>query len=249
MAIVIKNADQIEKMRAAGKVVKECFDLLETLIKPGVTTLELDAEVEKLIRAKGGIPSFKGYRGFPASICASPNDEVIHGIPNKKKLTEGDIISIDIGVCLDGYHGDAARTFGVGVISDEAQNLIDVTKQSFFEGMKLANTNHFLNDVSTAIQKYVEQNDMSVVVDFVGHGIGQNLHEAPEIPNFRQMRKGPKLQVGMTLAIEPMVNLGSRDVVVLDDGWTVKTADGKLTAHYENTVLITDGDQPEILTL
>jgi len=248
MAIILKNSAQVEKMRKASQVVIGAFELLESIIAPGITTRELDNAVDKFIKMNGARPSFKNYRGFPKSACISINEQVIHGIPGSRKLSEGDIVSIDIGAYKDGYHGDAARTFGVGKISDEAQRLIDVTKQSFFEGIKSAKSGHFLRDISANIQSYVEKQGMSIVREFVGHGVGAALHEAPEIPNFVVKRRGPRLQAGMTLAIEPMVNLGTHEVIILDDEWTVITADKKLSAHYENTVLITDGE-PEILTI
>jgi len=248
MAIIIKNPQQIEKMRHAGRLVKEAFDLLEEVVAEGITTRELDEAVVKFLKKNGATPSFKGYRGFPRSICTSVNEEVVHGIPGIRKLVCGDIVSIDIGAYIGGYHGDAARTFAVGQIGPEAQRLMDVTKQSFFEGIKFAKSGCFLYQISVAIQDYVESHGFSVVRDLIGHGIGEALHEDPEIPNFRQKNRGPRLRPGMTLAIEPMVNAGTYRVIFLDDDWTVVTADGKPSAHYENTVLITDGE-PEILTM
>ncbi|MGL4790205.1 MAG: type I methionyl aminopeptidase [Anaerotignaceae bacterium] len=247
MAITIKSEEQIEKMRKAGTILKELWAILEKEVKPGVTTLHLDKIAEDYIREKGATPSFKGYGGFPGSICASINDEIIHGIPSLRKLKDGDILSIDVGACIDGFHGDCARTFPVGNISAEDQKLIDVTKESFFEGMKFAKAGNHLYEISLAIQKHVESNGFSVVRDYVGHGIGRHLHEDPAIPNYKQIGRGPKLQAGMVLAIEPMVNAGSYELKVLDDDWTVITVDGKKSAHYENTVLITN-DQPELLT-
>lgn len=247
--ITIKSRSEIEKMRVAGKLTGDALKLVEQHIRPGVTTWELDKLAYDFIKKHGATPSFLHYNGFPASICASPNSSVVHGIPSKNVvLQEGDIISIDMGVCKDGYHGDAARTFAVGKISAEAQRLIDVTKQSFFEGIKHATHGAKLGDVSAAIQEYVESNGYSVVRDLVGHGIGKNMHEDPNVPNYGHKGKGLKLAQGMTLAIEPMVNAGDWEVVVLDDDWTVETADGSLSAHYENTVLITKGEC-EILTL
>jgi len=247
--ITIKSAKQVEKMRASAKITKEALELLEKHIKPGVTTAQLDKIAYDFIISKGAKPNFLNYNGFPGSICASLNDEVVHGIPNKKVvLKEGDIISIDMGAVLDGWHSDAARTFGVGKISDEAQRLIDVTRESFFEGIKYLKHGAKLGDVSSAIQNYVEKNGYSVVRDLVGHGIGQSLHEDPSVPNFGSAGRGVKLAAGMTLAIEPMVNAGTHKVAVLDDDWTVVTYDGNLSAHYENTVLITK-DGYEILTL
>lgn len=247
--ITIKSKSEIEKMRAAGKITGDALKLIEKHIKPGVTTAELDKIAFDFIKKQGATPSFLNYNGFPGSICASPNSQVVHGIPSKNvTLKEGDIISIDMGAYKDGYHSDAARTFPVGKISPEAQRLIDVTRQSFYEGIKYATHGAKLGDVSAAIQEYVENNGYSVVRDLVGHGIGKNLHEDPSVPNYGRKGKGVKLAQGMTLAIEPMVNEGEYDVVVWDDDWTVETADGSLSAHYENTVLITKGEC-EILTL
>lgn len=247
--ITIKSKTEIEKMREAGRITAEALALIQNHIKPGVSTAYLDKIAHDYIVSKGATPSFLHYNGFPGSICASPNDWVVHGIPSKKViLSEGDIISIDMGACKNGYHGDAARTYPVGKISQEAQRLIDVTKQSFFEGIKYAVHGAKLGDVSAAIQEYVESNGYSVVRDLVGHGIGKNLHEDPSVPNFGKKGKGVRLAAGMTLAIEPMVNAGEYDVCVLDDDWTVVTEDGTLSAHYENTILIKQGEC-EILTL
>lgn len=247
--ITIKSAKQVEKMRASAKITKETLELIEKHIKPGVTTAQLDKIAYDYIISKGAKPNFLNYNGFPGSICASLNDEVVHGIPSKRAvLKEGDIISIDMGAVLDGWHSDAARTFGVGKISADAQRLIDVTRESFFEGLKYLKHGAKLGDVSSAIQNYVESHGYSVVRDLVGHGIGTHLHEDPSVPNFGTAGKGVKLAAGMTLAIEPMVNEGHYKVCVLDDDWTVVTADGSLSAHYENTVLITK-DGYEILTL
>ncbi len=247
--VTIKSKSEIEKMRKAGKITGDALRLIENHIKPGVTTLELDRLAYDFIKKQGAIPSFLHYNGFPGSICASPNSWVIHGIPSKNVvLKEGDIISIDMGACFCGYHGDAARTFGVGKISDDAKRLIDVTKQSFFEGVKNATHGAKLGDISAAIQEYVENNGYSVVRDFVGHGIGKALHEDPQVPNYGSYSRGMRLAAGMTLAVEPMVNEGKAEVVVLDDDWTVETEDGTLSAHYENTILITK-DKCEILTL
>lgn len=247
--ITIKSGKEIEKMRAAGKITGDALKEIEKYIKPGISTAELDKIAYDFIVSKGATPSFLHYNGFPGSICASPNDWVVHGIPSKDVvLAEGDIISIDMGACKDGYHGDAARTYAVGKISDEAQKLIDVTKQSFFEGIKHVIHGAKLGDVSATIQEYVEKNGYSVVRDLVGHGIGKNLHEDPNVPNFGHRGKGVRLAAGMTLAIEPMVNAGEYDVCVLEDDWTVVTEDGSLSAHYENTILVTK-DGCEILTL
>lgn len=236
-------------MRVAGSIVAGAHALAGEMIKPGVSTQELDHAVEEYIRAAGAIPTFKGYNGFPASICASVNEEVVHGIPGKRKLKEGDIISIDIGATYEGYVGDAAVTHGVGKISEDAQKLIDVTRESFFKGIAFAKEGYRLSDISNAIQTYVEANGFSVVRDFVGHGVGRQMHEDPAIPNYGVKGRGPRLRQGMTLAIEPMVNIGSYDVVMLDDDWTVVTADGKYSAHYEHSVLITGTGEPELLTI
>lgn len=248
MAITIKTEEQIEKMRAAGKILVDLDEVLRELIKPGVTTKELDSVAEKFIRDRGAIPSFKGYGGFPGSICTSVNEEIVHGIPSKRRLKEGDIISIDMGSIIYGFNGDCARTYGVGKISPEDQKLIDVTKQSFFEGIKFAKAGCHLFDISAAVQDYVEPFGFGIVRDYVGHGIGRHMHEDPAIPNYRQRGRGPKLLKGMCLAIEPMVTAGTYEVKVLEDEWTAVTRDGKNAAHYENTVYITDGE-PEILTL
>ena len=249
MSVTIKSNREIELMREAGRILAIVHDELEKAIKPGITTKQIDKLGEEIIRSYGCIPSFLNYNGYPASICVSVNDEVVHGIPNKKRiLREGDIVSLDAGVIYKGYHSDAARTHAVGEISKEAQRLIDVTKQSFFEGIKYAKAGNHLYDISKAIQNYVESNGFSVVRDLVGHGIGKNLHEEPQVPNFKQKGRGLRLQKGMTLAIEPMVNAGAYDVWWLEDDWTVVTQDESLSAHYENTILITDGE-PEILSL
>ena len=247
--VTIKSKAEIEKMRAAGKITGDALREVEKYIKPGISTFELDKIAFDFIKKHGATPSFLHYNGFPGSICASPNSWVVHGIPSKNiVLKEGDIISIDMGAQKDGYHGDAARTYAVGNISDEAKRLIDVTKRSFFEGIKYATHGAKLGDVSYAIQEYVESNGFSVVRDLVGHGIGKNLHEDPNVPNYGHKGKGLKLAQGMTIAVEPMVNAGRYDVVMLDDDWTVETEDGSLSAHYENTILITKGEC-EILTL
>ena len=249
MSVTIKSNREIELMREAGKILATVHDELEKAIKPGITTKQIDRLGEEIIRSFGCIPSFLNYNGYPASVCVSVNDEVVHGIPNKKRvLRDGDIVSLDAGVIYKGYHSDAARTHAVGEISKEAQRLIDVTKQSFFEGIKYAKAGNHLYDISKAIQNYVESNGFSVVRDLVGHGIGTALHEEPQVPNFKQKGRGIRLQPGMTLAIEPMVNAGAYDVWWLEDDWTVVTQDGSLSAHYENTVLITEGE-PEILSL
>ncbi len=247
--VTIKSKTEIEYMKAAGRVTGETLMLLEESVKPGITTLELDRIAEKYIISQGCTPSFKNYGGFPGSVCVSINSEVIHGIPGKRTLKEGDIVSFDVGACYKGYHGDAARTVGVGGISDEAQRLIDVTRQSFFEGIKFAKEGYRISDISAEIQRVAEENGFSVLREYCGHGIGHNLHEDPEIPNYFSPRnRGIRIRPGMCLAIEPMVNQGSRDIYVADDDWTVLTQDGKLAAHYENTVLITNGE-PYLLTM
>ncbi len=249
MAVTIKSPREIERMRKAGEILAKTHDELAKHLKPGMSTLEIDRIGEEIIRGYGCIPSFKNYNGYPASICVSVNDEVVHGIPHPEHIIEeGDIVSLDAGVIYEGYHSDAARTWGIGTIAPEAQRLIDVTRQSFFEGIRFARAGNHLNDISAAIQKYAESFGYGVVRDLVGHGIGSHLHEDPEVPNFARKRKGILLRPGMTLAIEPMINAGSPEVVWLDDDWTVVTEDGSLSAHYENTVLITDGE-PEILSL
>ncbi len=249
MAVTIKSAREIELMKEAGRILAIVHDELEKFIRPGISTLDIDKKGEEIIRSFGCIPSFLNYNGYPASICVSVNDEVVHGIPNKHHIIkEGDIVSLDAGVIYKGYHSDAARTYGVGEISPEAAKLIEVTKQSFFEGIKMAKAGNHLYDISNAIDAYVRPYGYGIVQDLVGHGIGSHLHEDPEIPNFRQKRKGIKLQPGMTLAVEPMINIGRCDVAWLDDDWTVVTEDGSLSAHYENTILITD-DEPVILSL
>ena len=248
MAIYIKTREQIEKMKIAGAILARLDDVLKKEIKPGVTTKELDIIAEDYIRSQGAIPSFKGYGGFPASICTSVNDEIVHGIPSERTLKQGDIISIDMGSYIGGFHGDAARTYAVGEITPEAKKLIDVTKQCFFEGIQYAKKGCYLNEIGTAIQKYAEQNGFSVVREYVGHGIGRKLHEDPSVANYKEQSKGVALKEGMTLAIEPMINMGSHKLKVLKDSWTAVTKDGLYAAHYENTVVITNGE-PEILTL
>lgn len=249
MPVSIKSAREIELMREAGRILANVHKQLGEALKPGMSTMDIDRMGEKLIRGYGCIPSFKNYNGYPASICVSVNDEVVHGIPNKHRiLREGDIVSLDAGVIYNGYHSDAARTHAIGRISPEAQQLIEVTRECFFEGIKYARAGRHLNDISSAIQAYAEHFGYGVVRDLVGHGVGKALHEDPEVPNFAQRRKGIRLCPGMTLAIEPMINMGRADVVWLNDDWTVVTDDGSLSAHYENTVLITEGE-PEILSL
>lgn len=250
MSVTIKSNEEIALMRIAGRITGEVLNVIENAIAPGVTTKELDKIAEEYILGCGAKPSFKGYYGYPASICASVNEQVIHGIPSDRVLKEGDVISVDVGAYINGYHGDAARTFGVGKIDPVYQQLIDVTKESFFCGIGFAKAGNYLSDISGAIQDYAEKYGYGVVRDYVGHGIGKNMHEDPSVPNYRNNKKGPMLQAGMTLAIEPMINMGTHKVRALSDGWTVVTKDGKYAAHYENTVLILpNGAEPELLTL
>jgi len=246
--IAIKNERELALMRQACKITAAARALAGEMVRPGVSTKEIDKAVCDYIVSQGARPSFLNYNGFPASACISVNNTVIHGIPGDYLLQEGDIVSVDVGAYYQGFHGDCAATFPCGAISAKAEKLIHVTKQSFFEGIRFAKRGHRVSDISHAIQTYVESNGYSVVRSFVGHGVGAQLHEEPEVPNFGAPGRGPRLIPGMTLAIEPMVNAGTHDVRILKDGWTTVTADGKLSAHYENTVLITDGE-PEILTV
>ncbi len=249
MSISIKSPREIELMRISNHMLCDMHRELEKIIRPGLPTIELDKLAESFLKEHGVVSNFYNYEGFPAQICVSVNDEVVHGIPSKDKvLHEGDIVSIDAGLIYKGYHSDAARTYGVGTISPEKQQLIDETRNSFFEGIKMARAGNHLYDISNAIDDYISKFGYGIVRDLVGHGVGTELHEEPQIPNFRQTRKGPKLLPGMTLAIEPMINLGRGDVVWEEDEWTVVSEDGSPSAHYENTILITDGD-PEILSL
>jgi methionyl aminopeptidase len=246
--IVLKSSREIDLMRKAGKITAAARALAGSMVAPGVTTREIDREVRRFIRSHGAEPSFLGYNGFPASVCISVNDEVIHGIPGKRVLQEGDIVSVDVGAFKDGFHGDCAGTYPCGRISEEAERLIEVTRQSFFEGLKYAREGRRLPELCGAIQRYAEGAGCSVVREYEGHGIGRKMHEEPGVPNYVEPRMGrPRLLRGMTIAVEPMVNAGGAGIVVMPDGWTVKTADGKLSAHYENTILITDGE-PELLT-
>ena len=245
--ISLKSHREIECMRRAGRLTAQARALAGSLVRPGVTTHEIDTAVRKFIESHGAKPSFLGYGGFKGSACISINEEVIHGIPGPRKLQEGDIVSVDVGAFLDGFHGDCAATFPCGQVSPEALELIRVTEQSFWEGIKLARAGNRVFDISHAVQQYVESHGCSVVRDFVGHGVGAKLHEPPEVPNFGPAGHGPRLQPGMTIAVEPMVCAGDWRVKVLKDGWTTVSADGSLTAHYENTILITDGE-PEVLT-
>jgi methionyl aminopeptidase len=246
--IICKSQAEIEIMREAGRIVAETHREIAKVIEPGITTKEIDAIAEREIRKRGATPSFKGYNGFPASICASVNEELVHGIPGNRKLVEGDIISIDIGAYYREYHGDSAWTYPVGKISPEDQRLLDVTRESLFKGLEQAKPGKRLSDISHEIQKYVEEHGFSIVREYVGHGIGKNLHEDPQIPNFGPPGRGPRLKPGMVLAIEPMVNAGSRHVITLEDNWTVVTMDGAKCAHFEHTIVITE-EGYDILTL
>jgi methionyl aminopeptidase len=245
---IVKNSEQIMLMKHAGKITAEALLVAREMIRPGVSTKEIDQKVRRFIESSGAVPSFLGYGGFPGSACISVNDEVIHGIPSAKKiLMEGDIVKVDVGARFRGYNGDSARTFPVGKVSDEALRLISVTEQSFYEAMKVAKAGYRIGDIGHAIESFVISNGFSIVRDYTGHGVGADLHEDPEIPNFGVAGRGPRLYADMTLAIEPMVNAGLAGVRTLSDGWTVVTADGKLSAHYENSIAITSGD-PIILT-
>ncbi len=246
--VAIKSKSEIEKMKKAGAVTYGALCAVRDAIKPGVTTLELDLVVERYIKAQGCVCSFKGYGGFPGSACISVNDEIIHGIPGGRVLNEGDIVSVDVGACFEGYHGDACRTFGVGQVSPEAQRLMDVTRQSFFEALAFAKEGYRISDISRAVQEYVEANGFSVLRNYCGHGIGATLHEDPEVPNYVSHSRGIRIRSGMCLAIEPMVCQGKKDHYVDGNEWTVLTRDGKLSAHYENSVLVTNGE-PFLLTM
>ena len=245
--IKIKNNQEIALMREAGKITAGALELAATLVKPGVSLIHIDSEIHRFITSHGATPSFLHYNGFPASACISVNDEVIHGIPGKRLLTEGDIVKVDVGACYKGYHGDAARTLFCGEVSEDAKRLERITRESFFEGIKYADPSHRLGDISHAIQEHVDNAGFSGVKDVVGHGVGAHLHEDPEVPNYGRAGRGTRLYEGMTLAIEPMVNFGTAEVSVLDNDWTVVTDDGMLSAHYENSILITENG-PEILT-
>lgn len=246
--VTIKSKSEIEKMKVAGRITYEALKAVEEAIKPGVTTGELDKVAEKYIKSQGCTASFKGYGGFTGSICTSVNDEIIHGIPGNRVLSEGDIISIDCGACYKGYHGDAARTFGVGQISEEAQRLIDVTRQSFFEALNYVKEGNRISDISAAVQRYVEAKEYSVLRQYCGHGVGANLHEDPEVPNYVTSARGIRMRAGMCLCVEPMVCQFDHKAYVADNEWTVITKDGGLSAHYENSILITKGE-PFLLTL
>ena len=245
--IIVKSEREIELMRRAGKITAAARALAGEMVKPGVTTREIDKAVFHFIRSQGAEPSFLNYNGYPASVCVSVNDEIIHGIPGKRVLKEGDIVSVDVGAYIGGFHGDCAGTYPCGQVSDQALDLIRVTQQCFFEGIKFAREGYRLSDISHAVQEYAESHGYSIVREYVGHGIGRRMHESPEVPNFGNPGHGPRLLRGLTIAVEPMVNAGSAAIRQMPDGWTVKTADGKNAAHYENTILITDGD-PELLT-
>lgn len=245
--IQIKSPHEIELMRRAGRITAAARALAGAMVTPGVTTKEIDEAVYRFIKSQGAVPSFLNYGGFPGSACISVNEEVIHGIPGGRKLREGDIVSIDVGAYFGGFHGDCAATYPCGKVSPEAEKLIEVTEKSFYEGIKYARLGYRISDISHAIQEYVESHGFSVVRDYIGHGVGSSLHEEPEVPNYGEKGYGPRLISGMTLAVEPMVNEGGPEIKVLSDRWTVVTADGSLSAHYENTVLITEGE-PEILT-
>ena len=247
MSIIIKNPKEVECMRKAGKITAAARSIARQAIADGISTKEIDREVNHFIRKSGAIPTFLGYGGFPASACISVNEEVIHGIPGKRIVRSGDIVSVDVGATFAGFVGDCAGTYPCGEVSEEAKKLMEVTRQSFFEGIKFARPGYRVNDIGSAVQEYVESNGYSVVRDYVGHGVGRNMHEAPEVPNFSR-KPSPRLVPGMTIAVEPMVNVGGWEVKVLSNDWTVVTVDGSLSAHYENTILITDGEH-EILTM
>ena len=246
--IIIKSSREIEQLRKPSAIVAEVLQRLRKAVVPGVTTRELDQITEDVILARGAIPAFKGYRGYPASLCASINEQVVHGIPSQRRLEQGDIVSLDVGASLNGYFGDAAITLPVGTVEPEAERLLKVTEQALTLGIEQARKGNRLFDISFAVQSWVESHGFSVVRDFVGHGIGKSLHEEPQIPNFGAPHQGPRLEEGMVLALEPMVNEGTYEVKILSDGWTVVTADRKRSAHFEHTIAVTDSD-PEILTL
>ena len=245
--ITLKSDREIELMRRAGKITAAARAVAREMVKPGVTTHQIDKAVFEFIKSQGATPSFLNYNGYPASVCVSVNDEIIHGIPGKRVLREGDIVSVDVGAYIGGFHGDCAGTYPCGQVSEEAMRLIRVTQQSFFEGIKYARQGYHIKDISHAVQTFVEAQGFSIVREYVGHGIGRQMHEVPEVPNYGEPGHGPRLLRGMTIAVEPMVNAGTASIIQMSDGWTVKTADGKNAAHYENTILITDGE-PEILT-
>lgn len=246
--ITIKTDADLQLMDAAGRVVEETLRLLKTLARPGATTAELDHEAERFIRSRGATPSFLHYHGYPKSICTSVNEQVVHGIPGPYRLKDGDILSVDVGACLDGFQGDAARTYLIGNVPEEVRSLVRVTRESFFAGLRYARAGNRIGDISAAIQAHAEAHGYGVVREMIGHGIGREMHEEPNVPNYGRAGHGPRLEKGMTIAIEPMINLGTARIRQLADGWTTITADGKPSAHYENTVAITDGE-PRLLTL
>lgn len=246
--ITIKTEADLQRMDAAGSVVEETLRLLKTLARPGVTTEELDREAERFIRSRGATPSFLHYHGYPKSICTSVNEQVVHGIPGPYRLKDGDILSVDVGACLDGFQGDAARTFLIGNVPAHVRSLVQVTRESFYAGLRYARAGNRIGDISAAIQAHAEAHGYGVVREMIGHGIGREMHEEPNVPNYGRAGHGPRLEKGMTIAIEPMINLGTARIRQLADGWTTITADGKPSAHYENTVAITDGE-PRLLTL
>lgn len=248
--MTIKNAADIKKMKAAGRVVEQTLALMAKLAKPGVSTLDLNQAADAFIRSQGAIPSFLHYNGYPKSICTSVNEQVVHGIPGSYRLQDGDIVGVDVGAQLEGFHGDAARTLLIGSVADEVKELVKVTRECFFEGIRFAKVGYRISDISGAIEAHAESHGYGVVRELIGHGIGRNMHEPPDVPNFTggAYGRGVRLTPGMTLAIEPMINLGGHEVLQKADGWTVVTRDGKPSAHYENTIAITDGE-PELLTL
>jgi methionyl aminopeptidase len=245
--IIVKSPEEIESMAEACRIVAETLDALKMTVRPGISTKEMERFAEKIVSERGGVMAFKGYRGYPASICTSVNNQVVHGIPSARQLKEGDIISVDIGVYMNGFYGDGAYTYPVGTITLEKERLLRVTEEALYVGISQATPDHRVSDISCAIQRHAEANGFSVVRNFVGHGIGRSLHEEPQVPNFGNPGQGPRLRKGMTLAIEPMVSAGTYEVVILDDGWTAVTADGSISAHFEHTVVITE-NEPRILT-
>jgi methionyl aminopeptidase len=246
--VILKTEEEVEVMRRAGRVVAEVLDMVEETIEPGMTTGRLDMLIEDFIRSRGAIPGFKNYQGFPASACISINDEVVHGIPGKRVIMEGDIVSVDVGSIVDGFYGDSARTYAIGEVSEEKLRLLENTQKSLVAGIDKARKGNKLGEISAAVQAVAEAEGYGVVRQLVGHGIGRNMHEEPQVPNFGSPNDGPVLKIGMVLAIEPMINLGTYQVKTLPDGWTIVTADGKASAHYEHTIAITD-DRPDILTV
>ena len=246
--ITLKSNSEIERMDVAGRIVEDTLKLMEEMVCAGITTDELNREADKFIRSQKAIPSFLDYSGYPKSICTSVNEQVVHGITGKYRLKDGDIVSVDVGAVINGYHGDAARTFLVGNVPEDVKQLVDVTKQCFFEGIKYAKVGYRLGDIGYAIQEYAESHGYGVVREMIGHGIGTEMHEEPDVPNYGRPGHGARLEKGMTIAVEPMINLGTAKIYQLSDGWTIVTADEKPSAHYENTIAITDGE-PRLLTL